>query len=78
MLELDLVFLSKKNGSSLVSDNNFLVISARPYIPGTMETRCFHKKLEFQDTRQKISVPLAMSANLPKKGFELFNPPPPK
>ena len=45
--------------------------------PVTMETRCCQKKLEVQkDTRQKISVPLAMSINLrKKKSFKLFQNP---
>ena len=45
------------------------------FLPVTMETRCFHKKLNFKDTRQKIYVPLAMSANLRKKSFKLFKNP---
>ena len=32
--------------------------------PVPMETRCCQKSLNFEDTRHKISVPLAMSTNL--------------
>ena len=40
-----------------------------------METQCFQKSLNFKDTRQEISVPLAMSTNLRKKSFKLFKNP---
>ena len=41
-----------------------------------METRWFHKKsYSFEEARQKISVPLAMSANLRTKSFKLFQNP---
>ena len=51
-----------------------------PYlIPVTMETQWKRdvsiKSYDFKDTRQKISVPLAMSANLRKKSFKLFKNP---
>ena len=43
--------------------------------PVTMETRCFHQKLEFQRYQPKIPVPLAMSANLRRTSFKLFKNP---
>ena len=43
------------------------IASTLSVIPVTMGTRCFHKKIEFQRTRQKISVPLGTSTNLRKK-----------
>ena len=51
------------------------IASTLSVIPVTMGTRCFHKKIEFQRTRQKISVPLGTSTNLRKKSFKLFKNP---
>ena len=42
------------------------LVKQQVLISVTMEMRCFHKKLEFQRYPPKISVPLAMSANLRK------------
>ena len=48
-------------------------------IPVTMETRWFHKKsYSFEEARQKISVPLAMSANVRKKIVFKFSKTPKK
>ena len=52
-----------------VSASNFQVLR-----PVTMETRCFHQKLEFRRYPPKDSVPLAMSTNLRKTVSKFSKP----
>ena len=45
------------------------------FFPSDSDLAEMLKSWNFKDTRQKISVPLAMSTNLRKKSFKLFKNP---